>query len=252
MAALLAAGACSTTTDQTPYPGQCAPMDIVGWSPTPRETGVPTDTLVTVTFSDYPDPDTVSVGTMLLTSGVFRVPEAYRVDLITRSVTMLPISDLASNLGYSVTVMAGVRSLGGCAGKLAHAQFTTGDGPIGRSDPPPPTFADIAPIFAARCADNCHAGSDGGCLDAPVAGLSLCGPDARNALIDVPSRQVSTLALVTPLSSARSYLMRKLVPSGPAGAPIPGVLGQREPPDGPLAPEQLRAIADWIDGGALP
>ncbi len=227
-------------------------MDIVGWSPTPRETGVPTDSLVNVAFSDYPDPDTVSVGTMLLTSGVFRVPEAYRVDLITRSVTMLPISELASNLGYSVTVMPGVRSLAGCAGQLAHAQFTTGDGPIGGSPPPPPTFADIAPIFAARCAGNCHADPDGGCLDAPVAGLSLCASDARNALIDVPSRENATLALVTPLGAARSYLIRKLVPSGPDGGPIPGVLGQREPPDGPLPADQLRAISDWIDGGALP
>jgi hypothetical protein len=30
------------------------------------------------------------------------------------------------------------------------------------------------------------------------------------------------------------------------------VLGQREPPGDPLPPDQLRAISDWIDGGALP
>jgi hypothetical protein len=227
-------------------------MDIVGWLPTPRETGVPTDVLPSITFSDYPDPDTVSLSTMLLTSSVFRVPEAYRVDLITRTVTLLPISQLSSDLGYSVTVKAGVQSLAGCPGTPGHMEFTTGDGGLGLSPPPPPTFADIAPIFAARCADNCHAAPDGGCLDAPVAGLSLCAPDGRNALISVPSRQVATLALVTPLNAARSYLMRKLIPSPPDGGPMTGVLGQREPPGDPLSPEQLRAISDWIDGGALP
>jgi len=227
-------------------------MDIVGWSPTPRETGVPTNTLVTVTFSDYPDPDTTSVQTMLLTSSVFRVPEAYRVDLITRSVTMAPISELSSDLGYSVTVLAGVQSLAGCPAGTGHTEFTTGSGAVGGPPPPPPTLADISPIFAARCADNCHAAPDGGCLDAPVAGLSLCAADARNALIGVPSRQVSTLALVTPLYAARSYLMRKLIPDPADGGPMTGVLGQREPPGDPLPPDQLRAISDWIDGGALP
>lgn len=252
LAAALALTACSYTTDQTPYPGQCAPMDIVGWSPPPRETGVPTNSLVTIAFSDYPDPDTVSVGTMLLTSSVFRVPEAYRVDLITRSVTMTPIANLMPNLGYAINVLAGVRSLAGCAGQFGHTEFTTGPGPVVRPASSPPTLADIAPILTASCAGNCHAAPDGGCLDAPVAGLSLCPPQARSALIDVPSRQIATLALVTPLNAARSYLMRKLVPAPPSGGPLPGVLGQREPPGDPLPPDQLRAISDWIDGGALP
>lgn len=227
-------------------------MDIVGWSPTPRETGVPTNTLVTVTFSDFPDPETTSLQTMLLTSSVFRVPEAYRVDLITRSVVMAPISQLSSDVGYSVTVLPGVQSLAGCPGGSGHIEFTTGSGPVGGPPPPPPTFSDISPIVAARCADNCHAAPDGGCLDAPVAGLSLCATDARNALVNVPSRQVATLALVTPLYAARSYLMRKLIPAPPDGGPMTGVLGQREPPGDPLSPDQLRAISDWIDGGALP
>lgn len=247
-----AAGGCSYTTDQTPYPGACAPMDIVGWSPTPLATGVPTDTRVTVTFSDFPDPDSISVSTMLLTSSVFRVPESYRVDLMTRSVTMTPNFDLTPDVGYSINVLAKVQSLAGCTGTFGHAEFSTGDGPIGQPAPVPPTFADIGPVFAATCASNCHAAPDGSCLSAPAAGLSLCLAEARNALIDVPSREIGTLALVSPLDSARSYLMRKLVPGTAEGGPIPGILGQREPPGPPLSPEQLRAVADWIDGGALP
>ena len=54
-----------------------------------------------------------------------------------------------------------------------------------------------------------------------------------------------------PGDSARSYLLRKLLPAAPAGGPISGVYGQREPPGDPLPEDQLRLIADWIDGGAL-
>jgi hypothetical protein len=60
------------------------------------------------------------------------------------------------------------------------------------------------------------------------------------------------MALVAPFDAARSYLIRKVVPGTPGGGPIPGTFGQREPPDGPLPPDQLRALSDWIDGGALP
>jgi len=227
-------------------------MEVVGWSPPPGNDGVPTDTTIRVTFSDYPDPDTISVNSMLLTSGFFRVPESYRVDLLTRSVIMTPISPLTANLGYAVTVAGAVQSLVGCSGKTVHTSFITGDGPRGTPPTPPPTFADIAPIFAARCAGGCHAAPDGTCLDAPTAGLSLCLPEARAALVNRASRQLSGMALVAPFNAARSYLIRKIVPATPGGGPVPGTFGQREPPDAPLPDDQIRAISDWIDGGALP
>ncbi|HVV16540.1 MAG TPA: Ig-like domain-containing protein [Polyangia bacterium] len=227
-------------------------MDIVAWSPPSQAESVPTDSPITLTLSDYPDPDTASLASVVVTSGPFRVPEAYRVDLLTRSVRMSPISQLTPGLGYSVTVSPVLRSLAGCSVKRAHAEFTTGGGPAGTPPPPAPTFADIGPIFPARCAANCHADPDGGCLAAPAAGVSLCLAEARQALVNVPSREVARLVLVSPFSAARSYLLRKLIPGGPGGGPIPGTLGQREPPGDPLADDQLRAISDWIDGGALP
>jgi hypothetical protein len=227
-------------------------MDIVAWSPPSQAESVPTDSPIALTFSDYPDPDTVSLGSAVVTSGPYRIPEAYRVDLLTRSVWLTPISLLTPDLGYSITVSPVLKSLAGCSVTKAHAEFTTGRGPAGHASPAPPTFADIGPILAARCAANCHADPDGGCLDAPVAGVSLCADQARQALVNVPSRQVAKLALVSPYSAARSYLMRKLIPGGPGGGPLPGTFGQREPPDEPLSDDQLRTISDWIDGGAIP
>jgi Bacterial Ig-like domain len=227
-------------------------MYVAAWSPPGNAVGVPTDVVIAVTFSDYPDPDTVGEPSMLLTTGVFRLPESYRVDLADKAVTMTPSGSLNSNLGYTVTVTPNVASLAGCSGPGGERQFTTGGGPASPPSLPVPALAEVQAIFSAQCAGGCHADASGGCLAAPFGGLSLCAAEARDALLDVPSREVSALALVAPLDSARSYLVRKLLPATAGGGPIPGTLGQREPPGAPLPAEQIRTIAAWIDGGALP
>jgi hypothetical protein len=167
---------------------------------------------------------------------------------------MTPDGTLGSQLGYTVTVSPGVLSLAGCGGPFDQREFTTGTDRADLPPPPVPALADVQAIFDARCAGSqCHADPMTlGCLPAPAAGLSLCAAEARDALVDVPSREVASLALVAPLDSARSYLIRKLLPATVGGGPIPGTLGQREPPGDPLPPDQLEAIAAWIDGGALP
>ena len=145
-----------------------------------------------------------------------------------------------------------LRSLAGCSATFEIVSFDTGDGPANLPPPPVPTLSDVQPILDGRCAGNCHADASGGCLAAPMSGLSLCATDARNALIDVPSREVSSLLLVAPGDSARSYLLRKVLPATVGGGPIPTTLGQREPPGDPLTQDQLATLAAWIDGGALP
>ena len=77
-------------------------------------------------------------------------------------------------------------------------------------------------------------------LGASMLAAGTCGP------------MTSDMALVAPYNAARSYLIRKIVPATPGGGPVPGTFGQREPPDAPLPDDQIRAISDWIDGGALP
>jgi hypothetical protein len=227
-------------------------MFVAVWSPPGNTQDVPLDVTPEVTFSDYPDPDTVGEATMLLTTGVFRVPETYRVDLARKTVRMTPDGTLAGQLGYTVTVSPGVLSLAGCGGPFDQREFTTGLDLANLPAPPVPALADVQAIFSAQCAGGCHADPSGGCLPAPARGLSLCATEARAALVDVPSREVASLALVAPLDSARSYLIRKLLPATVGGGPIPGTLGQREPPGPPLPPDQIATIAAWIDGGALP
>ena len=71
----------------TPYPGTCRALEPVLWTPAGNSSGAPTDTSIRIVFDDYPDPDTFGSETLLLTTGFFWVPGAYRVDLIDRAVT---------------------------------------------------------------------------------------------------------------------------------------------------------------------
>ena len=118
------------------------------------------------------------------------------------------------------------------------------------------TLADVQAIFDRRCGGGgCHLDTtkdtpEARCLAMPAAGLSLCAPQAWAALVQVPSRQTDSLPLVDAGDSARSYLLRKLLPATADGGPIAGVVGQREPPGPPLPDDELRAVAAWIDSGA--
>lgn len=248
------AAACSYPTNESPYPGNCATLQIVSSVPASGGEGVPTDVTFRIAFDDYPDPDTVRSSTLLLTTGYFWVPGTYGVDLISKAAVMRPIRPLVSGLGYALHLRPALSSLRGCTGPNEEIEFITGDGPAGAPPPEPPPFTDVQAIFASRCAGGCHLGSDDdaeACLTEPAAGLSLCAADAWKELVAVRSREVEALRLAEPNDSARSYLLRKLIPDGPTGGPIPGTIGQREPPGDPLPEEQLRLIAAWIDGGAL-
>ena len=248
------APACSYPTDDTPYSGACVRLHPLTFTPLPNSVGVPTDVTFRITFDDYPDPDTVRSDSLLLTTGYFWVPGTYGVDLIGKAAVMRPINSLAQRLGYGLHLRPGLASLAGCPGTTDELTFVTGDGPIGQPPTETPAFASVQAILDAKCGGGCHLGGDDsgtGCLAPAAAGLSLCAADARNALVGVRSRQAYPLRLVEEGDSARSYLLRKLLPASPGGGPITGVAGQREPPGEPLPEDQLRLIAAWIDGGAL-
>jgi Big-like domain-containing protein len=249
---LLAIGACSKTTAATPYSGVCAPMVVQSWNPAAAATGVPTDVVVSATLSDYPDPDTLSATSALVTTGVYRVPETYRVDLLDKAILLRPIADLEGQLGYSVSVFPDLRSLSGCQTTEAQLAFSTGAGPSGATPAAPPSEAAVQAIFDARCGANCHETADGGCLAEPLGALSLCAQEARAALIDVASHEVAALSRVAPGSAAASYLLRKVIPAPPNGGPMPTVAGEREPPGEPLADDEIRTLEAWIDDGAPP
>jgi hypothetical protein len=261
-AALLLAGpllvgspaGCSYPSGEQPEPGACAPMTVVESTPVDGAGNIPTDTSISLTLSGFPDPDSVRLDTVLLSSGVYTRLGGFFVDFITRSVQFTPRNQLQANLTYAVTVMPAVRSLTGCSAQSDQRTFRTGAGPSTPPLPPAetPPWSAILPIFAARCGGgNCHRPDpdDGSCLDAPAQGLSLCDRDAWSALVYADATELAGMKRVQPGDASRSYLIRKIVP-GPDGGPVPTTPGHRDPPDAPLADTDLRAISDWINGGA--
>jgi hypothetical protein len=247
---------CSHPTETQPYPGACDPFEALSWTPLPNSASVARDTAIRVAFNDYPDPDTLSATDFVLTSGVYWHTGTYAVDLLAKAAVFRAAGPLRANLGYTITVLPGVRSLAGCPATYEQRSFRTGDAPVGPvMTPPAVPFSAVQPILAASCGGaGCHrqaAEAGGGCLAGPAAGLSLCDADAYQALVGVPSRQVSRLQLVQPANAARSYLLRKLLPGTAAGAPPPTTLGHRDPPGAPLTNDQLATIAGWIDSGAV-
>jgi hypothetical protein len=216
--------------------------------------GVPTDVVIRVRFDDYPDPDTVRSDSLLLTTGYFWVPAVYGVDLVAKTVTLQPWQALSPDLGYAIHLKPILRSLQGCAAPDALREFRTGAGPAGIPVPPVPPLAQVQALFDRRCGGStCHLdpGPLAGCLTQPAAGLSLCAGETFDALVGVPSVEETRLLRVDPGDSARSYLLRKLIPATPGGGPPPPTLGHRDPPGEPLDEAEIAAVAAWIDGGAL-
>ncbi len=256
-AAVFSLAACSRPTAEQPLPGMCTPFRLVSSMPESGAQQVPVDAPIELRFSDFPDPDTVTLGTVQLSSGLQVRLGTFTVDLVDRSVRFDTRNYLSPNLTYLVTLTTAVTSLTGCATKATQLPFRTGPGPADPPPPPPvvPTLeADVLPVFAARCAGStCHrqaAEAGGGCLATPAKGLSLCDQEARASLVGAAAIEVDGALRVVPGDAARSLLLRKLVP-GPTGGPVPTTPGHRDPPDEPPLPtEELRLISDWIDQGA--
>jgi hypothetical protein len=227
---------------------------VVSSVPADGTQGVATDAPISLTFSDFPDPESVGLNTVMLSSGVQTRLGGVQVDLITRSILFQVRNLLSSDLTYLITVLSGVESLTGCFAKADQRSFRTGSGP---SDPPVPrppvpAFSDILTIFAARCGGgSCHrpTAGDAGCLANPAQGLSLCDRDAWAALVNADATELAGMKRVLPGDASRSFLMRKIVP-GPGDGPVASTPGHRDPPDAPLDLVDQRAISDWINSGA--
>jgi hypothetical protein len=218
---------------------------------------VPIDTPISLTFSDFPAPETVGLDSVVLSSGVQTRLGTFQVDLISRSIRFRGRNWLWPDLTYLLTIFPAVKSLTGCAAEAAQLRFHTGSGP---GDPPPPpsavpSFGEVQSIFAARCAGaGCHLDAPeqgSGCRESPPKGLSLCAADAWTALVDADAREITGMKRVVAGDASRSFLMRKLI-GGAGGGPVPTTPGHRDPPGLPLDDSALRLISDWIDGGARP
>jgi hypothetical protein len=262
MFAVVCVVGCSVPTENLTRPGSCDPFRLVNVIPAPDSTGVPADVVFTLTFNDFPNPDTISRNTVALYTGFFYHVGRFWVDLVENRAFFKTSGDLSLDLGYTLVLSPGIRSLRGCSLEAPPAspdgqssnqyaiRFTTAEFGANRAAhpvAPEVTFNQVLDIFAAHCAgSSCHlatATSASSCLPDAAGGLSLCQTDAYADLIGVPSRQVARLVRVAPRDSSRSYLLRKLIDAPP-------LVGHVGVPGDSLSTDDLRTIESWIDTGA--
>jgi hypothetical protein len=285
---LFALAGCSTSPASPVYDNSNPPPLTVSFAsdPAPFPDGVPVDATIVASFDDFPDPDTVAFGPVLLRSGKGDFDADVRVDLLGQSIRVRGRSPLVPGTQYSVTITTDVRSLGGrtlpgavtwtftAGAETSPARPTLSQMRCGHD---PCTWPDVQAVLANApgrgCGSQaCHSPTDlAGQPTVPARLLDLTGDprDPRYGLIDVPSVGLSgtfsQLVRVLPGDSSRSVLLRKLLGGGaPAAAPETGevpypntrVDGKRMPIDldglasAPLDPASIAIVQQWIDDGA--
>lgn len=240
---VLLLGGCTYEGDPDPRPTQTTtPLEIIKYAPSPGETGVSRAAWVDLVFNAPPDGAHVSSAYLRLFSGLYETIGTHKVDLLKRRIRFSPTTALRGELRYEFYVSARIRGINGSTlADNVFFDFTTGAGSQAppATTPPAVTARKVQDIWAARCT-SCHG------AEAPPARVDLStAAAALRSLKGVPSMGANRPRVV-PGDHARSYLMLKLLDVG-------GVTGFVMPPSGPaLTATQLRQVADWIDGGALP
>jgi hypothetical protein len=229
---------CSYADDPDLRTEYSSSFSLISSSPAPAEVDFGRAQPIDLVFDAAPDASTVADVEFRVYSGVVEATGAVRVDLLERRLRMHPFLTLRPQLRYQVYLAGAVRGLNGVAlGNDLHFAFTTGQQ---EGEPPRAatqvSAAELQPLWTQRCA-SCHAGSE------PPMAVDLSSPEAaRRTTAGVPA-PLGWL-LVSPGDHARSYLMLKVLAEG-------GHFGSPMPPDTDrLGREELRRIADWIDGGA--
>ena len=237
----LLAGCSSPTSTPAYVRPKLSPLQItVTTDPPPDSDGnVVRDAILHIGFDDYPDPDTISFGPILLRSGTASFDADMRVDLVDKQVIVHPRSLLAPDTQYEVVVGADVRSLSGrTVESTMAAPIPVGEmlNPSPTPAAPTPTWDDVKQYIGDGCAQYCHTTSR--CPGSmpptrnPTIGLNLSKPtDPTVGLINVPSQLTAgtdhTLMRVQPGDASRSMLMRKLLGGDPntgiARYPAPGM-----------------------------
>lgn len=199
---------------------------------------------------------------MRVESGTIRHLLTVRFDPVERRIVAWPFYDtpLEPEVRYRLTI-EDVRDLDGRA--LTHsfvARFETGSELGDPHREPEGQWAEVAPLFRARCATaGCHAGP------APILGMDLSSPEAvRATVIGVRSRQLPSAAVDASRGGLGFGGLSRVEVVGGVGLPEesylvykilgdPHVEGDPMPPPSaaaPLSAAEIDAIARWIRSGA--
>jgi hypothetical protein len=235
---------CAEVGETVPFIGPTPGIFQVVRTPMPAPgDGMPLDSPIDVLFNQAPFPDSFA-GRFAVSSGPVGVTGSIGFDLIEKRARFTPARPLQPDLRYRVLVRAGAEGfdrarLPADATLVFSTGRATGGGPPSR--PRPGLASEILPAtFAPRCAGAgpCHGAASA------AAGLDLSSASGVLAsAVSRPSVEAPEVLRIAPGDHARSLLVWKMLG-------LPRTASANAPHgDAPLA--ELRAIADWIDGGAL-
>lgn len=221
----------------------------------------PVNPTLLLSFSDFPDSQTVQYPGVRLGPRGFALEYIAETRLVERQLVLRPRAQLLPENDYYLEVSTAVRALSGVPLPEPYKlRFRTG-----RMVTPPP--APETPItldevlgqgagLRQRCAiEACHSRAGG---RTPARGLDLGAPleEVRTQLGalagtlikngPVPAPLVEPMQLVQPGAPERSYLLRKLL----AHRGYTGISGDPMPPLGPLDDSALAVVQSWIRQGA--
>lgn len=229
------------------------PAQPLGSIPADGATDVPRRLELRVLFDRPLAPRAVSRAIVTLRSGPQQRFLSVSYDPVDRAIVARDFANvpLEPRVEHELRV-EGVRDLNGLEAPPFLARFTTGDALGELPTRGTTSWAEVAPIFTARCADEgCHGGGS------PALGLDLASAEGvRRTAIGVPSVAASSGGLG---DRGLTGLPRIDVIAG-VGRPDTSRLvyeilrdprvGEPMPPDDALTNDEVRAIADWILGGA--
>lgn len=212
----------------------------------------PVNPVLTVTFSDFPDPQSVTFPALRLGTRTSALEYLYRIELAERRVVLWPKVDLLPENDYYVSVSTQARSLSGQALTVpSQVRFRTGSfrQAVTPTEPAVTLQSLLDNVLRPRCASaGCHAG---GSSEQAARGLdfSLSAAEVRRYLISTQEKSSHrALLLVEPGAPERSALLRKILMrtgfTGSAGEPMPPVLFS------PLPPDSISLLEHWIGQGA--
>lgn len=263
LALFCALSACSFPGDEAPWAASPGSSFVVTGAALPAvlTDPQPLNPTLFLSFSDFPDPQTVQFPGVKLGPRGFAVEYLVETRLVERQIVLRPRAQLLPENDYYLEVSTGVRALSGAALPEPYKlRFRTGRTVAPPTAPEPPiTLSDVlgpgAGLRQSCAIETCHSRAGG---RTPARGLDLGAPLAEvrtqlgalaGTLLQsgpVPAPLVEPMQLVQPGSPERSYLLRKLL----AHRGYTRISGDPMPPRGPLDDSALTVVQSWIRQGA--
>ncbi|MBW2731132.1 MAG: Ig-like domain-containing protein [Deltaproteobacteria bacterium] len=239
IAVLLLAGsvsACTYENDGAPLDVTTSTLQVLSRVPAPADRDVPIDQTITLRFSAPVDAHLIDSTDLRLFTGVLEIPGTLHVDHLERTLSFSPVENLRANLQHQVVLRRGIRAHDGSSLPAVQVyDFMTGSRVTPDKSSQPSVSDEAAQsLFNLHCG-RCHGGR------APPAGVDLTSLDAAQRTMVGVTSDAGALRVV-PGDHARSYLILKI-------EALFAFIGLPMPPDRALlSPEELRLVADWIDG----